>query len=215
MSRGSDRSLTLAARLGCAGAAASLGDPDLVMRQRLESVGGDQVIPLEPHAAHALDVQAGLDGDDVARRRGSRRSRGRSRAARDGRGPRPWPEWERKCGLEPRATRNGRGRRRRRRGPGVPGFKRASPAACADARLEQLALARRRPAADGERVGEVAPVAGDDHREVEQEQVARLDLPRRGRAAPLGRGARARRRSRRRRSPARPAASIAASWTTR
>ena len=42
-----------------------------------------------------------------------------------------------------------------------------------DASLEQLALAGRRPAADGERVGEVAAVARDDHREVEQQQVAR------------------------------------------
>ena len=56
----------------------------------------------------------------------------------------------------------------------------------AQARLEELALAGRRAAADGERVGEVAPVARDDHREVEQEQVARLDLPRGRRAALVG-----------------------------
>ena len=66
----------------------------------------------------------------------------------------------------------------------VPGFRAGlARAQSADARLEQLALAGGRPAADGERVGEVAPVARDDHREVEQEQVARLDLPRGRRAA--------------------------------
>ena len=60
------------------------------------------------------------------------------------------------------------------------------------------------PAPDGERVGEVAAVARDDHREVEQEQVARLDLPRRRRAPLLGRHTGGRTRSRRRRSPASP-----------
>ena len=85
----------------------------------------------------------------------------------------------------------------------------------AEAGLEQLALARRRSAADGERVGEVAPVARDDHREVEQEQVARLDLPRRRRPALLALAARARTRNRRRRSPARPARVMAAFWTIR
>src|SRR4029079_11581152 len=43
-----------------------LGNPDLVAGEGLEPVGGDEVIPLEPHAADALDVQAGLEGDDIA-----------------------------------------------------------------------------------------------------------------------------------------------------
>ena len=61
----------------------------------------------------------------------------------------------------------------------------------AQARLEELALPGRRAAADGEGVGEVPPVTGDDHREVEQEQVALLDLPRGRRPALVGLGPRA------------------------
>ena len=36
------------------------------MRERAESVGGDDVVPLETHASFAFDVEAGLEGDDVA-----------------------------------------------------------------------------------------------------------------------------------------------------
>ena len=54
-------------RGGPAGQLGSLVDPDLVVRQGLEAFGGDQVIPLDPDAADAFDVEAGLEGDDVAR----------------------------------------------------------------------------------------------------------------------------------------------------
>ena len=53
---------------------------------------------------------------------------------------------------------------------------------CTDARLEEVALTGRRRSTDGERVGEVAAVARDDHRKVEEHQVAPLDRPRRRRA---------------------------------
>ena len=90
--------------------------------------------------------------------------------------PVPWPEWDVNAWSSPSEAKWPRTAASTSRA-GVPGFSRASPAAIApEACLEQLALAGRRPAADGERVGEVAPVAGDDDREVEQEQVARLDL---------------------------------------
>ena len=41
-----------------------------MIREGLEAVGRDQVIPLVAHAAVALDVQAGLEGDDVAGQEG-------------------------------------------------------------------------------------------------------------------------------------------------
>ena len=44
----------------------SLRDAELVVAQRLETVGGDQIVPLNPHSTFALDVEAGLESDDVA-----------------------------------------------------------------------------------------------------------------------------------------------------
>ena len=73
-----------------------------------------------------------------------------------------------------------------------------------EAGLEELLLAGGRTAADGERVGEVAPVARDDDREVEQEQVAGLDLVARSAGRLFRSRTGGRRRSRRRGSPARP-----------
>ena len=44
----------------------ALLDPQLMVREELEPVLGDQVVPLVSHAALALDVQTGLQRDDVA-----------------------------------------------------------------------------------------------------------------------------------------------------
>lgn len=47
-------------------ATVSLRDAELVVAERLETIGGDQVVPLNPHSAFAFDVEAGLEGDDIA-----------------------------------------------------------------------------------------------------------------------------------------------------
>ena len=61
----------------------------------------------------------------------------------------------------------------------------------AHAGLEELLLAGGGPPADGEGVGEVAAIARDHDREIEQQQVARLDFPRGWRAALFDLAARA------------------------
>src|SRR5262245_9788938 len=55
------------ARVRCVMGNASLFNPELVVREGLESIFRDQIVPLVAHSALVLDIQAGLDGDDVAR----------------------------------------------------------------------------------------------------------------------------------------------------